>query len=66
MRIFTIPAAAYPEPPKMSSSAQPIRKLNNNEIKELKGNYEQMLRQLRIFFRDLLSEPTQSLSTTVI
>jgi len=50
----------------MSSSAQPIRKLNNNEIKELKGNYEQMLRQLRIFFRDLLSEPTQSLSTTVI
>ena len=36
--------------------AQPIRKLNTNEHKELKGQYDQMLRQLRIFFRDLLSE----------
>lgn len=43
----------YPEPPKMVSSA-PVRKVSSAELKELQALYDQMLRQFRIYLRELL------------
>ena len=47
----------YPEPPKVLNSDvhAPQKKYTRAEYKELNSLYGQMLRQLRIFLRDLLS-----------
>lgn len=44
---------SYRQPPKFTKEIV-IRKVTQNEYKELKNNYEQMLRQLRIFLRDVV------------
>ncbi|KAI1723994.1 ATPase family associated with various cellular activities (AAA) domain-containing protein [Ditylenchus destructor] len=51
-------AADYPEPPKARKEI-PIRKVTLEEYKEIKGKYDQMQRQLRIFLRDLLGRLTR-------
>uniref|UniRef100_A0A914E6G2 Bromo domain-containing protein n=1 Tax=Acrobeloides nanus TaxID=290746 RepID=A0A914E6G2_9BILA len=47
-------ASNYPMPSK-SAKEEPTRRLSKPELKELEKLYEQMLRQFRIFLRDMLA-----------
>jgi hypothetical protein len=48
-------ASNYPMPSK-SAKEEPTRRLSKPELKELEKLYEQMLRQFRIFLRDMLGK----------